>query len=226
MKNLREELMRPFKANELEYKVGATNTEKTKGLALTYINARAIQNRLDEVVGFENWRVSYQEIQGGYLATLEIRVNGEWVAKQDGADRTDFEAIKGGISSAFKRVASVWGIGRYLYDVESQWLPIKPKGRGYEFVNAPNFGNAPQEPKTEIIEEKIEPKQEIEKQPENKEEKIKKAKSMVVPFGKFKGKTVEQICAEEETYLNFLAQASKDPKLANACKYLISLSVA
>lgn len=79
---------------------------------------------------------------------------------------------------------------------------------------------------TKIIEEKIEPKQEIEKQSETKEEKIKKAKSMVVPFGKFKGKTVEQICAEEETYLNFLAQASKDPKLANACKYLISLSVA
>lgn len=226
MKNLREELMKPFKANELEYKVGATNADKTKGLALIYVDARAIQNRLDEVVGFENWRVSYQEIQGGYLATLEIRVNGEWVAKQDGADRTDFEAIKGGISSAFKRVASVWGIGRYLYDVESQWLPIKSKGKGYEFVNTPNFGNTSQEPKVEINEEITEPKQELQKQPETKEEKTKKAKSMIVPFGKFKGKTLEQVLTEEETYLNFLAQTSKDKKLANACKFLMSSSVA
>lgn len=226
MKNLREELMKPFKDSELKHKVGATNKEKTKGLALTYVDARAIQNRLDEVVGFENWRVSYIEIEKGYLATLEIRVNGEWVAKQDGADKTDFEPIKGGISSAFRRAASVWGIGRYLYDIESQWLPIKPKGNSYEFVNTPSFGNTSQEPKVEINEEIIEPKQEIQKQPETKEEKTKKAKSMVVPFGKFKGKTLEQVCTEEETYLNFLAQTSKDKKLANACKFLMSLSVA
>ncbi|MGL5440426.1 MAG: Rad52/Rad22 family DNA repair protein [Filifactoraceae bacterium] len=226
MKNLREELMKPFKANELEYKVGATNADKTKGLALTYVQARAIQNRLDEVVGFENWRVSYKEIEKGYLATLEIRIGGEWIAKQDGANQTDFEAIKGGISSAFKRVASVWGIGRYLYDVESQWLPIKSKGKGYDFVSTPNFGNTQQELKVETNEEIIEPKQEVQKQPETKEEKTKKAKSMIIPFGKFKGKTLEQVLGEEETYLKFLAQTSKDKKLANACKFLMSLSVA
>lgn len=217
MKNLREELMKPFKESELEYKVGATNADKTMGLALVYVQARAIQNRLDEVVGFENWRVSYQEIEGGYLATLELRINGEWISKQDGANKTDFEAIKGGISSAFKRVASVWGIGRYLYDIENQWLPIKSKGKGYEFITTPSIKGNHQE---------TEPKQEIQKQSETKEEKTKKAKSMIVPFGKFKGKTLEQVLTEEETYLNFLAQTSKDQKLANACKFLMSLSVA
>lgn len=217
MKNLREELMKPFKESELEHKVGATNKEKTKGLLLTYITARAIQNRLDEVVGIENWRVSYKEIADGYIATLEIRIGGEWIAKQDGADKTEFEAVKGGISSALKRAASAWGIGRYLYDLEKQWLPIKPNGNGYEFVTTPN---------TKGTHRETEPKQEIQKQPETKEEKTKKAKSMIVPFGKFKGKTLEQVLTEEETYLNFLAQTSKDQKLANACKFLMSLSVA
>lgn len=216
MKNLREELMKPFKESELEYKVGATNADKTMGLALVYVQARAIQNRLDEVVGFENWRVSYQEIEGGYLATLELRINGEWISKQDGANKTDFEAIKGGISSAFKRVASVWGIGRYLYDIENQWLPIKSKGKGYEFITTPSIKGNHQE---------TEPKQDIQ-QPESKENKEERAKNMIVPFGKYKGKTLGQIYEEEITYLNFLAQNSKDQKLANACKFLIALSAA
>ncbi len=216
MKNLREELMKPFKESELEHKVGATNKEKTKGLLLTYITARAIQNRLDEVVGIENWRVSYKEIEEGYIATLEIRIGGEWIAKQDGADKTEFEAIKGGISSALKRAASAWGIGRYLYDLESQWLPIKPKGNGYEFVTTPSIKGNRQE---------TEPKQDTQ-HPESKENKEERAKNMIVPFGKFKGKTLGQICEEEITYLNFLAETSKDQKLANACKFLMSLSVA
>ena len=37
------------------------------------------------------------------------------------------KAIKGGISSAFKRVASVWGIGRYLYSLENKWLSNRKK---------------------------------------------------------------------------------------------------
>lgn len=64
------------------------------------------------MVGFNNWKVSYKEIQGGFLCSLSLRV--------DGAQITDYESIKGGISSAFKRVASSgFAIGRYLYDAES-----------------------------------------------------------------------------------------------------------
>lgn len=42
---------------------------------------------------------------GGFLAKLELKINNEWIAKEDGANVTDYEAIKGSISSAFKRVA-------------------------------------------------------------------------------------------------------------------------
>ena len=68
--NLKEKLEKPFSDDELEFRVGATNSDKTKGLALAYIQARAIQNRLDEVVGIENWKVSYKEITGGFIAKL------------------------------------------------------------------------------------------------------------------------------------------------------------
>lgn len=202
--NLKEQLEKPFLDDELEFRVGATNSDKTKGLALAYIQARAIQNRLDEVVGIENWRVSYKEINGGFLAKLELKINNEWIAKEDGANVTDYEAIKGGISSAFKRAASVWGIGRYLYEIESQWLPIEQKGKAYIFKETPKkLNNKDQENN-------------------NNTSKEERAKNIELTFGKYKGKTLGDIFNENKEYLVYLIANSKDTKIVNACKYLLN----
>lgn len=201
--NLKEQLEKPFLDDELEFRVGATNSDKTKGLALAYIQARAIQNRLDEVVGIENWRVSYKEINGGFLAKLELKINNEWIAKEDGANVTDYEAIKGGISSAFKRAASVWGIGRYLYEIESQWLPIEQKGKAYIFKEIPKLNNKDQENN-------------------NNTSKEERAKNIELTFGKYKGKTLGDIFNENKEYLVYLIANSKDTKIVNTCKYLLN----
>lgn len=209
MKNLKEMLEKPFRTDELEFRVGATNKDKTKGLALAYVQARAIQNRLDETLGIENWRVSYKEINSGFIATLELKINNEWIAKQDGAGTTDYEAIKGGISSAFKRAASVWGIGRYLYEVESKWYPIEKRGNSYIFKEQPTLLTTPTN--TEIS------------KPEKEETKEQKAKSIEIGFGKYKGKTLGEIQQQDKAYLLYLSMNSKDIKLVNACKYLLQL---
>lgn len=203
--NLKEQLEKPFLDDELEFRVGAINSDKTKGLALAYIQARAIQNRLDEVVGIENWRVSYKEINGGFLAKLELKINNEWIAKEDGANVTDYEAIKGGISSAFKRAASVWGIGRYLYEIESQWLPIEQKGKAYIFKETPKLNNKDQENNSN-----------------NNTSKEERAKNIELTFGKYKGKTLGDIFNENKEYLVYLIANSKDTKIINACKYLLN----
>lgn len=203
--NLKEQLAKPFLDDELEFRVGATNSDKTKGLALAYIQARAIQNRLDEVVDIENWRVSYKEINGGFLAKLELKINNEWIAKEDGANVTDYEAIKGGISSAFKRAASVWGIGRYLYEIESQWLPIEQKGKAYIFKETPKLNNKDQENNSN-----------------NNTSKEERAKNIELTFGKYKGKTLGDIFNENKEYLVYLIANSKDTKIVNACKYLLN----
>ena len=72
MKEISEKLKEKFSESDIEYRVGATNTDRTMGLALAYVSARAIQSRLDEVLGMENWKVSYREIQGGFLCTLQL----------------------------------------------------------------------------------------------------------------------------------------------------------
>jgi hypothetical protein len=48
-----------------------------------------------------------------------------WVRKSDGAGETQVEGEKGAISDALKRAAVKWGIGRYLYDLDSPWVPCE-----------------------------------------------------------------------------------------------------
>jgi hypothetical protein len=124
-----EKLAAPFNPEDLEWRAGATNAEKTKALALAYITSRAVMDRLDEVVGPQNWRDEYAPGPvGGLVCGISLRINGDWITKWDGADNTQFEAVKGGLSDAFKRAAVKWGIGRYLYRLPNVWVPCEARG--------------------------------------------------------------------------------------------------
>jgi hypothetical protein len=48
------ELKALFKEEELKFRVGDTNLNKTMDQALDYVEARSIQNRLDKVGGIES----------------------------------------------------------------------------------------------------------------------------------------------------------------------------
>lgn len=145
-KDMFDKLAAPFPAEDIEWRAGATNAEKTSGLALAYITARAVMERLDEVVGQANWKDEYRAgPDGGVVCKLSIRMpvpghlDGEWVAKEDAAENTDYEEVKGGISSAFKRAGVKWGIGRYLYKLDSKWLPCVARGKIVVFTPTPTL---------------------------------------------------------------------------------------
>lgn len=142
----REEIMKklqePFSPEDIEWRVGSTTKDKTKGLALAYVTNRAIQNRLDEVVGPFNWKNEYKEWKGNsQLCGISIwdDEKKEWITKWDGASDTDFEATKGGLSDSMKRAAYQWGIGRYLYKLPAVWVPIKAVGKSYALAETPNI---------------------------------------------------------------------------------------
>jgi len=124
-------LAAPFASHELDWRVarsGMTNG-KAWAQALVYIDARAARARLNSVLSPENWKVEYSHgPANGVIATLSLRIAGEWIAKQDGADVTDIEPVKGGLSGAFKRACAVWGIGEYLYDVGDSWAIFSENG--------------------------------------------------------------------------------------------------
>lgn len=119
-------LKAPFPADSLSWRIGnKSNWDKTKkcpidkskpvkAQMLVYIDARDVQDRLDEVCGC-NWSNNLKEVAGRMVC--EITING--ITKSDGAGDTDFEGEKGGISDAFKRSAVMWGVGRYLYNAKN-----------------------------------------------------------------------------------------------------------
>jgi len=139
MNKLIEQLAEPFAPEDIEWRVGATNKDKTKGMALPYITARAAMNRYDSVMGPENWRDEYIQIQGGFLGGISLRIDGEWITKWDAGSDSDIEPIKGGVSDAYKRASVKWGMGRYLYEIPIQWVPIEPMGRSWKLSKIPQL---------------------------------------------------------------------------------------
>jgi len=124
-----ERLSRVFQEHDLEWRVqscGVTSGGKPWAKVLCYVTNRAIMNRLDEVCGPEGWKNEYRDwhqlgssrpSETSQLCGISIKVGDEWITKWDGAQCSDFEPIKGGLSDAMKRAAVQWGIGRYLYEL-------------------------------------------------------------------------------------------------------------
>lgn len=130
-------LAKPFAPEDLEWRLQNTNEEKMRGMAVPYVTNRAIQNRLDEVCGPENW---YNEFKPWHsngkkdsqLCGIAIHFEGKgFITKWDGAEDSDIEPIKGGLSDSMKRAAYQWGIGRVLYSLDTVWVDIERRGKTY-----------------------------------------------------------------------------------------------
>ena len=122
MNEVLTELKKPFPIDRLKWRIGNKNKDKTKANMLVYIDARDVEDRLDEVCG-SNWSDDVKEVAGRIVCTITI--NG--ISRTDGAGDTDIESEKGGLSDAFKRAGVKWGIGRYLYNASkyNTWVNCK-----------------------------------------------------------------------------------------------------
>lgn len=127
-----DDLRRPFPVERIHWRVGATNKDKTSGIALAYLDARDVMERFDEVCGMGNWQARYPWSDGQKLCCeigvfIENRHLKEWVWKSNGAGDTNVEADKGAFSDAFKRAAVLWGVGQYLYSFPNNWYEVSNK---------------------------------------------------------------------------------------------------
>ena len=144
MNDIEKKLKAPFRADEYEWRVQSETHDGTKVMVLCYVQARAIQNRLDDVLGVFGWQSRYQMFDSGaVLCALSLLhpSTGQWICKEDGASQTDIEAVKGGISGALKRAGSAWGIGRLLYNLPANRVALKTSGEHWHKVKkGPNQG--------------------------------------------------------------------------------------
>lgn len=130
-----KELHAPFPREAISWRAQNIKKDGSAALALAYIDARDVMDRLDAVVGPENWSDSYDVHEHVTICSIAIRTPDGWVSKADGAGDTDVEAEKGRISDAFKRAAVRWGIGRYLYSITSPWVPCESYDSGSKDKN-------------------------------------------------------------------------------------------
>lgn len=137
-------LAAPFDPDEVSWRIGSMKKDKTAGMALAYIDARVVMDRLDTVCGPDGWQCRYSHTATKTVCDIAIRIERErrtplagpggsalvetlgheWLWKADGAGDSDIEAEKGALSDAFKRAAVRWGIGRYLYELPSPWVEV------------------------------------------------------------------------------------------------------
>jgi len=109
----------------IPYKWRVQSFSKNKPLAqcVAYIDSRDVQRHLDDVIGIGNWQDDYKDIGGQMFAGIGIKVDNEWVWKWDTGSESAVEKEKGQASDAFKRAGVKWGIGRFLYDLDIQYVP-------------------------------------------------------------------------------------------------------
>lgn len=128
-KIIQAKLLEPFDPFDIEWRIqqaGESNGKKW-AMVLAYVTNRAIMERLDDVFGIDGWQNEYQPMpDGGIICGLKCRVGDEWITKYDGADKTNIEATKGGLSNAMKRAGVQWGIGRYLYRLDTTFVTLIP----------------------------------------------------------------------------------------------------
>jgi hypothetical protein len=146
-------LAAPFDPKEVKFKPAVVTG--SRAMAMAFVDARTIQDRLDEVLGVGGWQDDYEVLPDGtVVCRLQVCLNGVWLTKVDVGSPSeqpdDGDKRKAAFSDALKRAAVKFGVGRYLYRLPAQWVDYDPKKR--QFLKTPTLPafaqpTGPREPK-------------------------------------------------------------------------------
>ncbi|MBY0458467.1 MAG: hypothetical protein K2V38_14100 [Gemmataceae bacterium] len=122
-------LAEPFEPTEVKFKPQMVKNNSC--LAMAYIDARLIQDRLDDVLGVENWKDTYDCLpDGSVVCKLKCKIGDRWITKTDVGSPSEQpdqgDRLKAAFSDALKRAAVKFGIGRYLYRLTAVWVEYDP----------------------------------------------------------------------------------------------------
>ncbi len=126
-----QKLRAPFNPQDVNWRPQGNPKASERCQVVCYVDARAVMDRLDEVVGAGNWAFAYEPlvIANGQVQIAKGRLTLHGVSKEDVGEASSFDPSKGCVSDALKRCAVLWGIGRYLYDVPSTWVTMDAQKR-------------------------------------------------------------------------------------------------
>jgi hypothetical protein len=137
---IQAKLAEPFPAEAIGWK--AQTVKGNRALAVPYIDARDVEQRLDDTLGVDGWQDEYSVVDGGaVVCRLSLMIGERWITKTDvgapseqpdGGDR-----MKAAFSDALKRAGVKWGVGRYLYNLPAVWDNYDPQKK--QFARTPQL---------------------------------------------------------------------------------------
>lgn len=133
-------LSAPFADTEVKFKPQIV--KNNRAMALAYVDVRAIMDRLDDVLGVENWQDHYRLLpDNSVMCRLRLFINGRWITKSDVGSPSEQpdsgDRLKAAVSDALKRAAVKFGIGRYLYRLPQVWADYDSQKK--QFVTPPKL---------------------------------------------------------------------------------------
>jgi hypothetical protein len=117
-------LSEPFALEDIHFKPQAISGNRA--LAVAYVDARVIQDRLDAVLGVAGWQDDYEcRPDGSVVCRLHVKLGEEWITKTDVGSPSDQpdsgDRVKSAFSDALKRAAVKYGVARYIYRLPPSW---------------------------------------------------------------------------------------------------------
>ena len=157
------QLAEPFDPSEIKWRVTHTNRDGNRGAVIAYADPRAYTDRLNQLFTPTGWTRSYQVstissvnrmkrdklIQTGkVLVTCTLTITGLGCHSGSGEEWADEQnAMTTAEAQAFKRAASCYGLGRYLYNFAEMWVPLNEYRQPSEYPRLPQWalpkGNVP-----------------------------------------------------------------------------------
>lgn len=131
-RDIARKLQAPFERSDVEFRVqGRANDQTGRAQVVAYVDARVVQDRLDEVVGPGSWSFDWEPIavENGQVMLAKGTLTILGVSKSDIGSASNFEQSLGCVSHALKRAAVHWGVGRYLYGLPMTWVNVEKGGR-------------------------------------------------------------------------------------------------
>lgn len=135
-------LEEPFDPREIKWRVTNTTSDRRRGQVIAYADPRAYTDRLNALFTVRGWTREYvvQVIQnferkergngdgiisGKIVVTCKVTIDGLGSHTGLGEEWADNEnAGTSAEAQSFKRACSCFGLGRYLYDLDGNWVDL------------------------------------------------------------------------------------------------------
>jgi hypothetical protein len=195
-------LTEPFPAEAIQWKPGATNKDKTRALALAYVDLRHYIERLNEVAG-PDWSDSYEVQSSGKVVVCRLCICGVTRSDVGEASEGDDNTATSALAQSFKRACVKFGMGAYLYRLPRTWVEYDAQRRGF----------------TDAALRRL--LQSISEADGSNGNGSNGQSDLLIPAGPHKGKSLTWLLAHDRPYLEKIAASAQDKALLDAARALL-----